>query len=83
MTDCNRQPMLFASLNRRKILADFNGGQITSDAGALLLREADQRIGLIDAIDACIKDPRDPDAIILKVTDSAKFAAGEVNRLIG
>jgi len=39
--------MLFASLNRQKIQADFNGGQITSNAGALLLREADQRIGLI------------------------------------
>ena len=63
MTECNNQPMLFSSLHRKKIQADFNGGQITSDAGALLLREVDQRIGLIDAIDGCIKDPRDPDAI--------------------
>ena len=63
MTECNNQPMLFSSLDRKKIQADFNGGQITSDAGALLLREVDQRIGLFDAIDACIKDPRDPDAI--------------------
>jgi len=63
MTKCTKQPMLFSSLQRRKIHADFDGGQITSDAGVLLLREVDQRIRLIDAIDACIRDPRDPDAI--------------------
>ena len=57
MTECNNQPMLFSSLKRKKIQADFNGGQITSDAGALLLRETEQLIGLIDAR---IKDPRDP-----------------------
>ena len=45
-------------VNRKTIQADFNGGQITSDAGALLLREVDQRIGLVDAIDACpVVDP--------------------------
>ena len=58
MTDCNIQPLLFASLNHKKIQADFNGGSITSDAGALLLRELDKRIGLIDAINRCIPDLR-------------------------
>ena len=58
MTDCNIQTLLFASLNHKKIQADFNGGSITSDAGALLLRELDKRIGLIDAINRCIPDPR-------------------------
>lgn len=57
MTDCNTQPMLFASLNHKKIQADFNGGSITSDAGALLLRELDKHTGLIDAINRCIPDP--------------------------
>jgi hypothetical protein len=60
MTDCNIQPLLFASLNRKKIQADFNGGSLTSDAGALLLRELNKRIGLIDAINSCIPDPRNP-----------------------
>ena len=63
MTKCTHQPLLFTSLHRKKVQADFDGGAITSDAGALLLREVDQRIGLIDAIDGCIQDPRDPDAI--------------------
>ena len=40
------------------------GGHITSDAGAVLLREVDRRIGLIDAINACIPDPRNPEMIV-------------------
>jgi len=58
MTDCTTQPLLFSSLGSKKIQADFNGGSLTSDAGALLLREVDKRLGLIDAIDHCIPDPR-------------------------
>lgn len=60
MTDCNTNPLLFSSLGRKKIQADFNGGSLTSDAGALLLRELDRRIRLIDAINHCIPDPRNP-----------------------
>ncbi|NQU76781.1 MAG: IS1380 family transposase, partial [Planctomycetes bacterium] len=44
-------------------MADFNGGRLTSDTGAVLLREVDKRIGLIDAIAACISDPREPGKI--------------------
>ena len=60
MTDCTRQPMLFASLDRRQIVADFQGGDLTSDGGLPLLREVDQKIGLIDAINDAIYDPRCP-----------------------
>jgi len=58
MTDCNKQPLLFSSLKNKKIQADFNGGSLTSDAGALLLREVDKHLGVIDAINKCIPDPR-------------------------
>jgi hypothetical protein len=58
MTDCTTQPLLFSSLGSKIIQADFKGGSLTSDAGALLLREADKRIGLIDALDRCLPDPR-------------------------
>ena len=58
MTGCNTQMLLFSSLGSKKIHADFNGGSLTSDAGAVLLREVDRRIGLINAIDRCIPDPR-------------------------
>jgi hypothetical protein len=60
MTDCITSQLLFSSLRRKKIQADFNGGSLTSDAGALLLRELDKRIGLLDAINHCIPDPRNP-----------------------
>ena len=40
--------------------ADFNGGRLTTDAGILLPREVDRRIGLLDTINDCIPDPRDP-----------------------
>jgi hypothetical protein len=60
MTDCTTEPLLFASLKRQKIPADFRGGRLTSDGGALLLRETDRTLGLIDAINACIDDPRNP-----------------------
>lgn len=60
MTDCNTEPMLFSNLGRRQIQADFDGGWLTSDTGALLLRQVDRHIGLIDSIDRVIPDPRDP-----------------------
>ena len=58
MTECNGVPLLFSSLGRKKIVADFDGGDLTSDGGLPLLREVDKKIGLIDALDAAICDPR-------------------------
>jgi len=60
VTKCNRQMLLFSSLGRQQVQADFGGGTLTSDAGGLLLREVDRRCGLIDALAACLTDPRDP-----------------------
>ena len=60
MTECITTALPFSSLGRREIRADFSGGQITSDAGALLLREADKQLGLIAALNDAIADPRNP-----------------------
>lgn len=63
MTECISSPLPFASLGSRRVEADFSGGALTSDAGALLLREADRRLGLLDALDRAIPDPRHPELI--------------------
>ena len=64
MTDCNRDPVVFSSIGSKSVVADFLGGRLTSDAGALLLREINERIGLFEALDQAIPDPRDPRFII-------------------
>jgi phage terminase Nu1 subunit (DNA packaging protein) len=64
VTECNGQALLFSSLGRQKVAADFGGGMLTSDGGGLLLREVDRRLGLIDALAACLTDPRDPARIV-------------------
>jgi len=63
MTECNRLPVVFSSLGRKKLAADFQGGDLTSDGGLPLLREVDRRIGLIEQLSAAIRDPRDPERI--------------------
>ncbi len=63
MTDCNRDTLHFASLGPKQIVADFQGGRLTTDAGALLLREVERSLGLFDARDAVIPDPRQPELI--------------------
>jgi Transposase DDE domain group 1 len=58
MTHCNRNTLDFASIGPKAVVADFNGGRLTTDAGALLLREIGQNLGLFDALDRVIPDPR-------------------------
>jgi hypothetical protein len=64
MTDCNHDTLGFSSHRSRAVVADFRGGTLTTDAGALLLREVADRIGLFDALDAAIPDPRNPVFIV-------------------
>ena len=64
MTYCNPTPLSFSSAKRRPLIAEFTAGRITSDAGLLLLREADRQLGLLDALDAAIPDPRNPFFVI-------------------
>jgi len=49
----------FGRLGRRVIEGDFSGGVISSDAGMLLLRQVDQRIGLSRQVAAAMHDRRD------------------------
>jgi hypothetical protein len=60
MTECIGKRMSFSRVDRREVVADFLGGRLTSDAGIVLLKEVDRRLGLLDAINQAIPDPRDP-----------------------
>ena len=62
-TECRQDSLDFASVGSRKVTAAFDGGAITSNAGALLLREADRAIGLSRQVAACFKDGRRQDRI--------------------
>ena len=50
-------------LKKKKVIADFDGGLISSDAGALLLKEAEKKTGIIKDIGGCITDKREPTMI--------------------
>jgi hypothetical protein len=64
MTDCHRPTLTFSSLGPKQVVADFQGGRLTTDGGALLLREVEKSLGLFDALDAAIPDPRQPELVI-------------------
>jgi hypothetical protein len=51
VTDCTQTSFEFPDLKRRKVQAEFSGGEITSDGGVLLLRQIDRRLGLLKAVD--------------------------------
>jgi len=59
-TQCNPNQLHFQGLGTRKVVGCFDGGTITSDAGALLLREIDQARNLFDQFSRCFIDYREP-----------------------
>ena len=59
-TECTPALFEFEPVERKKVVAGFDGGTITSDAGALLLGRLDRGLGLIRRMAACFTDRRDP-----------------------
>lgn len=57
-TECSAGRMAFGEVSGRNVVADFGGGTITSDAGALLLGAADRAIGLTERFARCFTDAR-------------------------
>ncbi|HEX8826546.1 MAG TPA: IS1380 family transposase [Xanthobacteraceae bacterium] len=62
-TECNAKLFEFAPVERRQVVAGFDGGSITSDGGALLLGMTDRSIGLVDRFARCFIDGRRPKLI--------------------
>jgi len=58
VTNCTTEKIEFSPLKRRKVEAEFSGGEITSDAGALLLRQADRQLELLKQVASVVDDRR-------------------------
>src|SRR5436309_9239384 len=62
-TECSADLFGFTAVEGRAVVAAFDGGSITTDAGALLLRETDRAIGLVSRLAGCFHDGRRQDLI--------------------
>jgi hypothetical protein len=71
-TQCIADLFGFAPVERRAVVAGFDGGRMTSDAGALLLGATDRAIGLVERFADCFTDGR-----------TAELIEHEVSTLVG
>ena len=62
-TECIDESFVFQPLARREVVGKFDGGTITSDAGALLLREVNRATSIIEKFAACFSDLRKSESI--------------------
>jgi hypothetical protein len=60
MTECTQETFCFAPHFSRQVKAEFSGGQVSADGGALLLRQTEGRIKLMGRLAACFSDGRSP-----------------------
>ena len=60
MTECNQEVFSFASHFSRRVESSFTAGQVSTDGGSLLLRQADRKIGLLNRVACCFTDRRSP-----------------------
>jgi hypothetical protein len=58
-TECNNELFKFPAVEKRAVIAGFDGGTMTSDAGALLLGQADRKLRLTARLAGCFTDHRD------------------------
>src|SRR3954454_1628100 len=70
-------PMLplpgLSPVSGKAVVAKFDGGLLSSDAGVLALREVEKRLRVADRFAACIKDSREPEQIIHTLADIIRF----------
>src|SRR4051794_5346478 len=63
MTECSQTELEFQGVFSREVIGRFDGGQITSDGGSLLLREVERRTGILRRFADCFTDHRAGDRI--------------------
>lgn len=59
-TECSAKTYAFGQLERRQVVADFSGGQITTDGGLILVSQVDQHYRISERLAACFADGRNP-----------------------
>jgi hypothetical protein len=63
MTECNQSAFPFEAHFSRQVVAQFDGAQMSTEGGALLLREADRKIRLLKRVARCFTDARNPERV--------------------
>jgi hypothetical protein len=63
MTECTQSSFGFKACGKREIVARFDGGTISSDGGAFLLRQTDQRLNLLSRLAVCFLDGRNQEQV--------------------
>jgi hypothetical protein len=66
-TECSAKEIDLGRAGGRRVVADFDGGMVSSDAGALLLGETDKAIGLVERFSACFRDSRNQIYVIHEI----------------
>jgi hypothetical protein len=69
VTECNQNQFAFAPHFSRQVSARFSERQLSTEGGALLLREADRKIGLLSRVSKCFSDHRDPVWIVHSLSE--------------
>ncbi len=71
MSNCSKRQFEFPHVKGRHVIANFKGGSVSSDAGLLLVSQADKRLGLLKAVAKAIPDKRDPSKVQHSIEDSS------------
>lgn len=69
MTEAVPLPFDLPAVRRKKLTVSFDGGNLSSDAGVLVLRAAEQRVRIIDRMAAAFRDRRDPTRVQHQMTE--------------
>lgn len=76
MAECKQEVFEFQAHGSRKVTADFSGGYLSSDGGAVFLRGVDLRMGLIERLAGCFSDYRLPCLVEHKVAELLRQRIG-------
>ncbi len=71
-TDCSQRTFGFQQVGGREVVARFDGGRVTSDAGGMLLKEVEDRFRFVEGFAGCFTDHRDPECIEHPLLDLLK-----------